>query len=695
MIHRKKDDGVTLVIAILIITAVALVVGVLLTQGDGSLRATLAVRNVADSSYSAEGAAQIAINNMVKGSGFSSNPNESAFNNGTDGAGCFGNLVGLGATDNMSLSSSFYKAYGNGGGNSAYVECTPESGTGAQGSPVPISSSNKPGYAIITLGGDLATNDPLKVHGGVYSNAAITGSVSLDAGDAWANGACTNTTVAATGTKHCNTGQTLADPNYQNELGGVVPALQTPPTTCTSGVAVFLPGYYDDAAALSTATSLCSVAWFKPGTYYFDFHNNSCGGYCPTSLFGTAGDTWTIGGGTVVGGTPIDASGNVLSLPPTSPTMPGSCQSPITSTTAQGVQFVFGNDSRMYIDQNSHIELCGTYHANRPPIVIYGLKTGSTPSTTSSAGLAVTGVTSTTTSNASWGSSLTTANLAAGGSVATWTTTAASAQSTTVTATGFGASIPSGAVLTAATVHIVHQDAENKATSNGSATLTVGTAVSAAHTITATAASAAGLVSEDWALSGTDLSNLQKQIHTSGFSSATVAYTAKASKNSATAKLDSITLDLTYYLPVLRGESGTAVATGTTTPLVSMKNGNNKILMYWQGTTYVPLDYVHIELGNFASEVAKFGIVARQLLFDITNGNPLYTGPIFEVPDNSPGYGYNSTVVDLTVHLCPGASTCTSSGAVALKARVQLYDPSGSPVAGQRAVNILGWSEQR
>ena len=41
------------------------------------------------------------------------------------------------------------------------------------------------------------------------------------------------------------------------------------------------------------------------------------------------------------------------------------------------MQFVFGGTSRMYVDNNSQVELCGSYHANRPPIELYGLKTGS------------------------------------------------------------------------------------------------------------------------------------------------------------------------------------------------------------------------------------------------------------------------------------------------------------------------------
>ena len=96
-----------------------------------------------------------------------------------------------------------------------------------------------------------------------------------------------------------------------------------------------------------------------------------------------------------------------------------------------------------------------------------------------------------------------------------------------------------------------------------------------------------------------------------------------------------------------------------------------------------------------SAEVAKFGVVARQLEFAIVTGNPRWTGPIFEIPDNSPGYGYENSTVQLKVHVCPGKPTCTAADPVALTARVQLWDPSGAPAPPGRQVSILSWSHQR
>ncbi|MGO4256734.1 hypothetical protein [Marmoricola sp. RAF53] len=688
----RGDDGAVLIFALLITTTIALVVTALLTRGNGSLRATVELRSAAGTSYAADAAAKIAINNLRTGAGFASNPNESGFNNSLDGVGCFGNTVGNNGTDTLAL-NNFYPATGSQQNpTSAVVECTGVSGTGQQGSPVPINNSNKPGYAIITLNGPLTTSDNLKVHGGIYSNSTIAGQVTLDAGDAWAYGACTNTTVTAPATKHCNAGVKISDPNYSDDLGGTVPTLQTPPTSCTGGIAIFQPGYYDNASTLSAATSLCSVAWFKPGTYYFDFHNDSCANVCPSNLYGTSGNVWRTGGNAIIGGTPVNASGTVISQPSSNPTLPGSCQSPITDTSAVGVQFVFGGSSQMYVDKNAQVELCGSYHSNRPPIVVYGLKTGNTPTATTDTARTASSVPA-----PGLFTGATTANLAAADGapkVATWTTTSASAQSTSLTAQGFApsATVPQGAVLTAATLHVRHQDADATSNSNASAKVTIGTATTAALPLTASAS----MVTTDLAITGANLNTLQTAVHDNGYTSASVAYTANAKKNNATTTVDMITLDLTYYVPVLRGETGTCVdGTAPSCKFLSMPGGNNKILLYLQGTTYVPLADVDVQLGNFSAEVAKFGIVARQVEFAITNGNPSWTGPIFEIPDNSPGYGYSNSSVDLKVHLCPGQATCSTSAATALTSRVQIWDPSGAPAPPGRQVSILSWSHNR
>ena len=88
-----------------------------------------------------------------------------------------------------------------------------------------------------------------------------------------------------------------------------------------------------------------------------------------------SGNVWLIGGRkTLVAGTLTSDT-----------TVPGRCVSPIDDVNANGVQLIFGGDSRMQINANgqaSAVEICGSYHANRPPIAVYGQKTGSSPTAT-------------------------------------------------------------------------------------------------------------------------------------------------------------------------------------------------------------------------------------------------------------------------------------------------------------------------
>ncbi|KRB72726.1 hypothetical protein ASE01_22005 [Nocardioides sp. Root190] len=709
--QARSDRGAILLIAIIIVTVVSVVTGLVLTRGDGSLRATVALRDAARTSYAADAGAKVAINALRTGANAGTGTSPSYFTN-VDGTGCFGfNGTVANPTNPRStlvLNNLMPKAAGETQqAMSARVECAPDDDTGAQGSAVPINNSNKPGYAIVTLGGPLRTADTLKVHGGVYSNSTINGAVALDAGDVRAVGACAQTTVTAPGTKQCNTGSPIADPNYGDELGGSVPPLRRPPTSCSGNVATFEPGYYDNAAALSTASNLCALAWFKPGTYYFDFHNDSCANVCPTSIFGSAGNTWRLNGRKLIGGTWRGAGGNTNTPPPSNIDMNleqdgvrvPTCVSPITDVNAQGVQFVFGGTSRLYIDQNTEMELCGSYHADRPPIVIHGLKNGGTPSAANINDLSAS-ANPTAAGDGTW-TGLTAPNVTsvANGN-ASWAPGSASARSTTVTANGFvpSTAIPAGAVVTSATLRVRHQNADATTNSAASATLRVGTTTSASLSLADGTGKGYSVMTTSSVTfnSSTNpgvFNALQRAVYDGTYTGATVAYTARSRAN-VSSTLDAVLLDLTYYVPVLRGQTGTCVATGTSCPMVSMKNGNNKILLYLQGTTYAPLGYFDILLGNFSAEVAKFGIVARELDFAITNGNPSHTGPIFEIPDNSPGFGFNTTLVNLDVYVCPGTS-CTSGGELALNTKVKVFDDGDPSAGGDREMSVLSWSHTR
>lgn len=727
LVRRSFDDrGAILLIAIIIVTVVAVVTGLVLTRGDGSLRATIALRDVARSSYAADGAAQVAINALRTGYNVGDGEPSPWFYTNVDGTGCFG-FDGSGGSsvpkDTLPVDNVIPKEAGDTqSAMSAAVVCEPENATGEQGSAVPINSSNKPGYAIVTLGdrttqtgGTLTAGETLKVHGGIYANGNIAGPVSLTAGDVRATGNCPSTTVTAPATKRCADAPPapgpIGDPNYNHELGNTVPVFRTPPTTCTSSVAVFEPGYYDSAAQMNAATALCNVAWFKPGNYYFDFRDETCTDICPNGVFAGTENVWTIPRGKdVLGGTPTNpVTGAVLALPPSSlPTdddnelIPGNCQSPITNVNAVGVQFVFGGNSRLYLagggSRGARMELCASYHANRPPIEIYGLKTGDTPTAANDNGSTVTAVgavgnyTGATVANlnAADGNQATNANLAV------WArnnTGPNSIQSSSVTVSGFapGTTIPKGAIVTAATLRVTHR-------STGSANAMTLTPNLGTGPITYTLPARVNLGTENINLAArSGWSNFQKAVHDEGFTGASFKFDGFLGRNQ-TSQLDAVSLDLTYYVPVLRGQQGTCIETGTSCPLLSTdSSGNNKIQMYLQGTTYAPYAHMSIVLSNFSAEVAKFGVIVRSLSFTVNTGNPRYSGPVFEIPDDSPGFGFETTLVRLKVYLCPGVTSgCTpDSGELHLEARVKVFDPGGILSAVNRKVDVLSWSHQR
>lgn len=724
--RASGDRGAILIIAIFIVAVVAVVTGAVLTRGEGSLRATVALRDVARSSYAADAAAQVAINDLRTGYNIGNGEPSPWYYTNAAGTGCFG-YDGSGSSTvpkgELTLNNVIPKGVGETQeAMSAVVVCEPEDATGDQGSAVPINSSNRPGYAIVALGdpvsqtgGTVTASETLNVHGGIYANGAITGPVVVDAGTVKATGSCTGTTVTGTATKSCGSGPPISDPNYNHELGSTVPVLQQVPTSCTSGVAEFTPGYYDSAAALNTAMGLCRVMWFKPGNYYFDFHDETCTDACPDNLYAGSTNVWTIPRGKdVIGGTPTNpTTGAVLSRPP-SPLpsdsdglIPGNCQSPITNVNALGVQFVFGGNSRLFLDGNgssgARMELCATYHADRPPIEIYGLKTGSIPSVSTANNRTLTSV-GTPTGSGTWTNLSAAALSAVGGGMSTWDPGSASSRSSTITVDGFTppSAVPAGSVLKSAVLHVRHQDSEAASTSVPTATIKMGTTTTASLPLGTVGSTT--MTTTDVTLNASSVGDnltafnaLQRAVHDGGYTGAAVAYTANSKKN-VTTQLDAITLDLTYVVPVLRGEAGTCITSGVSCPLLSTDpSGNNKINMYLQGTTYAPYADINLVLSNFSAEVAKFGVVARRVEFSVNTGNPRYTGPVFEIPDDSPGFGFETTLVRLKVYLCAGVSSgCTvAGGELALESRVKLFDDGGDPGPPHRQVEILNWSHQR
>jgi hypothetical protein len=531
------DRGAALIMALILITVVALVTAALLAFSDTSIRTTVALRDQGASAYAADGAAQAAINSLRKGT-FNNDPAQNGM--------CFGS--GLSASTTLSL-PNFFPGATTAAAASAIVSCAPDPASVPSPYPVPVTVHNKPGAAILTLGSGIANEDGIninsnagavKVHGGVFSNSTINTSPGLtnNADNSWvyARGACTGTiTVTATSAKACNyatantngTDPGLLSPHQATYDPPAAPTVAPALPPCNNGhpaeVKEFSPGLYRSAAALnamtSSTSSRCSDSiWhFNPGTYYFDFTDGGA-------------HQWTIGTGVLVGGT-ASSPLNISSPPVT----PGSCVSPLTSTTAQGVNFVFGGDSRMFVTGSGvqhagRVEICGTYDSNASPVAYYGLK----------------------------------------------------------------ATIGTGTFQVAG--------------ENGCITTT----------------------------------------------------------------------------PYPSG-GGCAVLSTDNSPYSQL---------YIQGTTYTPKAVLDVYLNNNTSQVFKYGLISRSLLIHSTGSSDL-TNPVIELPDDSTGINNTSTVVYLSVYVCPASGSCSVSGNPRLRVKVQILDPTGTLVAGARQIIVQSWSGQR
>ena len=700
---RHGDTGASLVIALAFLTGVGIVVGSLLTYSATAIRSAGATHAHAQTANDVAGGLQAAINTVRR----------STFDNGT-GQSC------LDADQTLDYP----------GGRIA-VTCTPKSGSGADAGLVPITNSNKPGWALLTLGTNAGEpgigqtgNNLFWIRGKVQSNSTIT--VGGNACPATpqppapgancseiyqtaaagppvtAAGACSGR-IVSTGTVTCDTGTTAQDPGAtglattaayaQPPVAGAV-ARTAPSCSSGTGSTVSLqPGVYTDSAPLNELMSCTSkVILFTPGTYFFDFRNGEPGQPSGSHI-------WTIDNKstTVVGGTPSGWSTSAATKPALS--MPGACVSPLTTqATNSGVRFVFGGNSRMSIGPGN-VELCGQWSASRPPITVYGAKADD--GTESGAGTA--GSASSTTSPAFTGL----ANLAAADGTAATATFATSNRpaTATLTATGFvpGAAPPKGSVLRGAVLSVRHRVEPGASGVTGfSATVTPIGGGGLPSVSLATAPSAG------WTTTTSDLrSALAASVADGSFSGLRVAVDATVAGNSAASvDVDWLQLDLTWTPPTgIRGQ-GTAVDGAAncvgTAPYVPgsqncplIKTTGNQLDFYVTGTVYAPLAALDIGLTNTSGQVFRSGLIARSVRMGVSSSSS-YSTPIIDVPDDS--LGPADLVVYLTAYRCPDGASCagvqpgTVPWVVAGKAQVK-YGNHGlyPPVAGNRSVTVQAW----
>jgi hypothetical protein len=697
---RDDDRGAMLIVALIVITSVALVTGATLTLGGTNYRATTVLQGVAGTSYTADTAAKVAINNLRLGArapgwvtpGFPGLWSDWVFTDNADGTGCFGAEATL-PKNSLELKNLYPKAGDQTAAGSARVDCSVVPGTGIFGAGTGVGINDPDptdsfAQALTTVG----TTGPLQgmllkplgtgntaampVRGGIASKSYITVSSGALVTDGYvrAEGACTGV-IVSNPAKACNQPGSVSMPPTPPSPLTSVPTYRDP--SLYAGTCSFQPGFYNNAKALSDAVNGCPTARFASGPYYFDFRDEERG---------TGDNTWNIAT-SVIGGEPV---GNVI---------PGACRSPIVYDGVSGVQFVFGGTSRITVSDTAHVELCGPSNGGEPPTTLYQQPVGSVsaPGSTgpepaqtvdqlpSGGGSKVDPFTT-----VPVGGTLQGALAAEGGSSLTWKSTKAN-QEAAINLSNFpGLSGPSGAPvgsdITSAQVRIKYTKSALAPSLKFDAT---GTATPA---VTVPATDASGWASVDLK------DHLRELIGTGAFNSTRPQLELRlpATPKDETLSIDAITLAVTYVPSSLRAAQDVR--------LVYAPGGNFHGEFVVQGAAFAPKGYIDLDPGSFTTALVAFrwGLVASGVNLK-AQPSQQFGYPLVSMPVAGKGLGNKVTVMDLKVFVCVEQATCATGGTHTLMVRAMITDPpytawgSGParPEPGRRKLEILSWSEQR
>jgi len=689
---RDDDRGAMLIVALIVITAVALVTGALLTHGGTNYRATTALQAVAGTSYTADTAAKMAVNNLRLGAKapgwvaptFPGSWGDWAFTDNADGTGCFG-ADGTAPKNTLELKNVYPKAGDQTAAASARVECSVVPGTGIFGAgtgvgindPDPTDSFARALTTVGTTGAwhgmtlkPLGTGNTaaMPVRGGIGSKSYInvTNGALVTDGYVKAEGTCTGVIVSD-------------PPNACNQPGSVpMPIAPDPPLTSVptyrdpsayASSCVFQAGFYNNAKALSDAVNGCATAKFASGPYYFDFRDEERG---------TGQNVLNIAT-TLIGGEYVGTA------------IPGACKSPILNDPIPGVQFVFGGTSRITVSDTARVELCGPSNNGEPPTTIFQEQTGSTNAAVPLAAQPAQAVIQGTGPKldpftVDGGGTGEAALMAAGGNSLKWVAGANNREAALDLSHFSGLdAIPAGSDITSAHVQVKYVK------STAAPSLTVGvTGTTPAMTVPAVDATG-------WA--SVDLKTQLRALIGSGTFNATrpkLELRLPGTPKNETLSVDAVTLAVTYVEPSLRKAQDDQI--------IYAPGGNFHGVFVVQGATFVPNGYVNLDPGSFTTALVAFrwGLVASGVDLK-AQPSQQFGYPLVSMPVAGKGLGNKVTVVDLKVFACPEQATCASGGTHALTVRVMVTDPpytawgSGpaSPEPGRRKVEILSWSEQR
>lgn len=680
--RRHGDAGVSLIFVMVFIIVVGMTAAALAGLTVTSLRVSPVYDSRGQGAYEIDGALQVAVNE-VRNSTY----------NFTDGdPECFPDADGA-TTRKVRLLPTSDGTRTSSTGTIA-VTCAPGGATGGMSELVPVacdlvnspSTCNRPGNAILTLNDTSRTDEPglqidnrlLTVGGRVFSNSTIVLNGSLCAINTsmttvtpptnsncagiyskvpnWpiiARGRCiengTNKTTPPTVPPSANQPRIFSVPAAKCNYGSVAdvygndPNYPQPSTasltyrrvaSCQSGQRTLTldPGYYDDAAALSSWTSgRCSgnkTVILNPGTYFFDFRNKEMPRGSGNKAMDQGDNIWDISGSnvTVVGGEA--PNGSALSGPINASAVPGACRSPLDSPLARGVTLVFGGDSRIEY-AGGRVELCGSYNNGAPPVVVYGAVSDSAnvapvtvPAATANPTTPASVTVSPTTSSSSWvtyaPTNLTTMaqNLYdLGGSTpntARVTITRDPAnrnpnnRTATLTMSGLTlpTAVPAGSIVTSAKVTITHKENNVRTMSNGTpldsiaVTVTPSTGSSTTATLTPKPTTFTadvvditdGIVTDahDYGLTGVSLSY-----------AVTAAPPGSSGSTNLVSDVDQVKLEVTYRAPSVRSQNTEVLGSASAETVA-----NTNCMAYANGP-YVPGEHDEHDDGSGCALLAS------------------------------------------------------------------------------------------
>jgi hypothetical protein len=383
---------------------------------------------------------------------------------------------------------------------------------------------------------------------------------------------------------------------------------------------------------------------------------------------------------------------NTATITATSPTVPGACRHDGDVGWTDGVQFVFGGDSRVNL-RSGAFELCDVPSTTHQEIVMYGVKappaTSVGPNTWRPTIATPTGTwTNANNSLAVDGNSATTSFTGTTGSTRRLTL------SSYTTASG---QIPANGTITAATLRVAHSESSTSRITGRTVTVTPGGA-SACTALSVNGSTSLATQTFDALASGC----LNTPAKINGFSaqySTTYACSSGCSGNT-TSNLDGIELDVTYTVPgsgTLDGNSGCLLkapyyVASDHSPdptacalfkIDSVTGQSPRIAVFW-GTVYTPTSALDIPVDITTTPVFNRGVVARMLMLGFNSTTSSNT-PISTTPLSGSFSDRRMTLV----------ATVTSGGrAATATADVEICDYTPNPCNNGTA-KIWSWKVDR